>query len=55
VEERIKALVGTAQSTVTKDTRYLVVGEDPGASKIAKAKKYGTKQIDEAELTELLG
>jgi DNA ligase (NAD+) len=55
VEERIKALGGTAQSTVTKDTTYLVVGEDPGASKIAKAKKYGTKQIDEAELTELLG
>lgn len=55
LEERIKALGGKAQSAVTQDTDYLVVGVDPGASKTDKAKKYGTQQITESELLKLLG
>jgi DNA ligase (NAD+) len=54
VEEQIKALGGTAQDSVTKDTTYLVIGEDPGGSKLTKAEKYGTKQINEADLRKLL-
>ncbi len=54
VEERIKALGAKAGSAVTKDTDYLVVGEDPGKSKVEKATKLGTKQIDEDELRQLL-
>lgn len=52
--ERIKALGGTVQNAVTKDTTYLVIGDDPGASKVAKAKKLGTAQIDEPALVKLL-
>ena len=53
-EERIKALGGAAKSDVTKNTTYLVVGEDPG-SKLAKAQAMGIKQIDEEELLKILG
>jgi DNA ligase (NAD+) len=53
-EAQIKALGGKAQDSVTKETDYLVVGEAPGASKITKAQKLGTKQITEAYLVKLL-
>jgi DNA ligase (NAD+) len=52
--ERIKALGGKVQSSVSKETDYLVIGEDPGDSKVAKAQKLGTKQIDETELIQML-
>jgi len=52
--ERIRALGGTFQSSVGKETDYLVVGANVGASKLAKADKLGTKQIDEAEFLKLL-
>jgi DNA ligase (NAD+) len=52
--ERIIALGGKFQSSVGKDTTYLVVGNDGGASKLVSAKKYGTNQITEAELGKLL-
>lgn len=52
--EKIRALGGTFQSSVGKDTDYLVVGANVGASKLAKADKLGTKQIDESALLELL-
>lgn len=54
IEERIKALGGKAGSAVTKDTTHLVVGEDPGKSKLDKAAKLGTQQITENELKKLL-
>ncbi len=54
VEERIKALGGTAKSDITKNTGYLVVGEDPG-SKLARAQALGIPQIDEKELLKMLG
>lgn len=53
--EKIRSLGGTFQSSVGKDTMYLVAGGKVGASKLEKAKKYGTKIIDEAELSRLLG
>lgn len=52
--EKIRALGGTFQSSVGKDTDYLVVGNNVGASKLAKAAKLGTKQIDEAAFLKLL-
>ena len=52
--EKIRALGGTFQSSLGKDTHFLVVGANVGASKLAKAAKYGTKQLTEAELLEQL-
>jgi len=52
--ERIRALGGTFQSSVGKDTDYLVVGDNVGAGKLAKADKLGTKQIGEDEFLRLL-
>jgi len=52
--ERIRALGGTFQSSVGQDTEYLVVGANVGESKLAKARKLGTKQITEDDLIKLL-
>jgi DNA ligase (NAD+) len=52
--DRIRRLGGTFQSSVGKTTTYLVVGDNPGDSKIAKADKLGTKRIDENELRRIL-
>ncbi len=52
--ERIRALGGTFQSSVGKDTDYLVVGANVGASKLTKAAKLGTKQLNEDEFLGLL-
>ncbi len=53
--DRIRELGGAFQSSVGKTTTYLVVGENPGESKVTKAAKLGTKQIDEQALKKLLG
>jgi len=53
--EKIRALGGSFQSSVGKDTTYLVVGQNVGASKLTKAEKFGTKQITEDELLKLIG
>jgi DNA ligase (NAD+) len=52
--ERIRILGGTFQSSVGKDTDYLVVGANVGESKLAKAQALGTKQISEKDLAKLL-
>jgi DNA ligase (NAD+) len=52
--EKIRALGGTFQSSIGKDTDYLVVGANVGASKLTKAAKLGTKQIDENEFLKLI-
>jgi DNA ligase (NAD+) len=52
--ERIRALGGTFQSSVGKETDYLVVGANVGASKLTKAVKFGTKQIDENAFLKLI-
>ncbi len=46
--ERIRTLGGIFQTSVGKDTDYLVAGEKVGANKLAKAKKFHVTIIDEA-------
>lgn len=53
--DKIRLLGGTFQSSVAKDTTYLVAGGKIGASKLKKAQDYGTQVIDEPALLELLG
>ena len=45
---------GIVQGAVTSKTRYLIAGENTGATKTEKARKLGTEVIDEARLLELL-
>ena len=52
--DKIRALGGVFQSSVSKDTTYLVAGGKVGASKLKKAEQYGTKVITEADLLEIL-
>ena len=52
--DKIRALGGTFQTSVAKDTTYLVAGGKVGASKLKKAESYGTLVIDEAGLLEIL-
>lgn len=52
--DKIRTLGGTFQTSVGKDTSYLVAGKDVGESKLAKARKLGTKQIQEKDLLEIL-
>lgn len=52
--ERIRELGGTLQSSVGKETDYLVVGANVGESKLKKATKLGTKQITETQFLHLL-
>ena len=52
--EKIRSLGGTFQTSVAKDTTYLVAGGKVGASKLKKAEAYGTKIIDEKEFLELV-
>ncbi len=52
--ERIRALGGTFQSSIGKDTDYLVVGANVGAAKLAKAAKLGTARLTEAEFLDML-
>lgn len=53
--EKIRALGGNFQSSLGKDTTYLVVGVNVGAAKLAKAAKNGTPQISEDDLIAKIG
>lgn len=53
--EEIRSRGGVFQSSVGKDTTYLVAGGKVGASKLEKAEQYGTKIITEEEFIALLG
>ena len=46
---------GKVQSAVSSKTRYLIAGENTGATKTEKARQLGTEIIDEARLKQLLG
>jgi DNA ligase (NAD+) len=52
--DRIRALGGGFQTSVAKDTTYLVAGGKVGASKLKKAEQYGTKILDEVSFKELV-
>ena len=51
--EKIRALGGTVKDNVTRNTTYLVLGEEHG-SKLARAQALGVKQISEEEFLNLL-
>jgi len=52
-QERVQEYGGEIKEAVTKDLNYLVVGGNPG-SKLEKAKKIGTKIIQEKEFLEMI-
>ena len=52
--ERIRSLGGVFQTSVSKETDYLVVSGKVGKSKLAKAQQFGTDQISEEQLLGLL-
>jgi DNA ligase (NAD+) len=52
--DRIRELGGTFQSSVGKTTSYLVLGANPGESKVVKADKLGTAKLSEQELIKML-
>jgi DNA ligase (NAD+) len=53
--EAIEEAGGKVTGSVSKNTEYLVAGEDPGGSKYTKAQQLGTEVIDEERLRALLG
>jgi DNA ligase (NAD+) len=53
-EAAVVARGGKATSGVSKKTTYLVVGANPGASKVTKAEQSGVPTIDEATFLQLL-
>lgn len=52
--KKIRMLGGRPQSSISKETDYLIAGENPG-SKFAKAKTSGVKIISEKEFLKMLG
>ena len=50
----IKARGGKSPGSVSSKTTALVVGENPGASKLEKAEKLGIPILDEAQFQELM-
>jgi DNA ligase (NAD+) len=52
--DRIRGLGGAFQTSVAKDTTYLVAGGKVGASKLKKAEGYGVSIINERQLLDLL-
>lgn len=53
-EKEIERCGGSVAGAVSKTIDYVVVGTDPGSSKVEKAEKCGVKTISEAELKELM-
>ncbi|HEV2903270.1 MAG TPA: NAD-dependent DNA ligase LigA [Gaiellaceae bacterium] len=53
-QAELEARGAKVTSSVSKKTSGLIVGEEPGASKLTKAQSSGVPLLDEAELAELL-
>ncbi|MFN2588893.1 MAG: NAD-dependent DNA ligase LigA, partial [Actinomycetota bacterium] len=53
-EDAIEALGGKVTGSVSKKTDYVVVGENPGASKFDKAQELGIETLDEKAFEKLL-
>ena len=54
VKELIESSGGKVTDSISKNTSYLVLGENPG-SKLEKAKSLGVRIIDEGGLKKLAG
>lgn len=52
--DRIRFLGGTFQTSIAKDTNYLVAGDKVGASKLKKAQEYNIEIINETQLVEII-
>jgi len=52
---KIRALGGSVAAAVSKNTTYLVAGENTGARKTEKATELGVAVIDEKQFLEMLG
>ena len=50
----VRQMGGNSSSSITKDTDFVISGENPG-SKYAQAKKLGIKIINEEEFSRLVG
>lgn len=53
--DKIRTLGGTFQSSVGKETTYLVAAAQVGSSKLAKAEQFGTRIINEQTLLSMIG
>ena len=53
-EALVRQMGGNVTSNVSRNTTYLVLGENPG-SKLAAAERHGTEILNEAQLMELVG
>lgn len=53
IKDFIEQHGGVVRTSVSSKTDFLVVGEEPGASKLAKAEKLGVKIINEDELLKM--
>jgi len=51
---KVRSLGGEVGTSVTKNTSFLVVGEDPGATKTAQAEAFGVRQLTEPEFLAML-
>lgn len=53
-EKKIRLQGGHPLSSLSKQTDYLVVGKEPGSTKLVKAKELGVKTIGEKEFLEII-
>lgn len=50
----VKKLGGKVTTSVSKNTKYLVVGSEAGESKLSKARNFGTPQLTEDQFLDLI-
>jgi len=53
-EKKIRLQGGHPLSSLSKQTDYLVVGQEPGSTKLVKARELGVKTIGEKEFLEII-
>ena len=54
LEDLIKQYGGLVRAAVSGKTDYMIVGDEPGESKLKKAREHKTKQISEDDFLEIL-